>query len=220
MRSSLSTPNSFVFLELGVLPIEYEIHIKQFVFLHKFLNISEDNPVLKMYHQQLLYPAEDNWANKLDKMRKKYDLPKDDDLAKMSKYSWKNMVNKVVTNFAFKLLVEKCKAMSKTSHLQYQDTFKIQRYLVSYPFDVANVVFKLRGRSTNCLTNRGDDGDCRVCGVTEESQNHCINCPDIFNDNGPISLATLYGEVASDDKEVMEIVDRFNRFEAVAKLKQ
>ena len=112
-----------------------------------------------------------------------------------------------------KLLSEKCKSMSKTSSLQYEEMHKMQNYLVSYPFDIASVIFKLRGRSTNCLANRGDDGNCRLCGGTEESQNHCINCPIISSDSSPMSLAALFGDVPPKNSEVMEIVARYNRFE-------
>ena len=174
MRTSSSTPNTFLFLELGVLPIEHEIHIKQLAFLHNFLNRPEEDPVHRMYKQQLTNPFEDNWANNINKLREMYVLPNDEVIAGMSKYTWKNTVKKAVSKIAFKLLSEKCKSMSKTSSLQYEEMHKMQNYLVSYPFDIASVIFKLRGRSTNCLANRGDDGNCRLCGGTEESQNHCI----------------------------------------------
>ena len=163
-----------------------------------------------------MYPFEDNWANAIDKLRVKYDLPNDDIIVSMSKDSWKNMVKKAIEDVAYKTLLKKCKSMSKTLCLQH-DTFKMQNYLVSYPYDVASIIFKLRGRSTNCLSNRGDDGCCRLCGNILESQNHGINCPNVSSDNEPVSVTAIYGDVPPNDKRVMEIVSRYNRFENALK---
>ncbi len=130
--------NTFLFLEFGVLPIEHEIHIKQLTYLHNFLNRPEEDPVHRMYKQQLTNPFEGNWANNINKLREMYVLPNDEVIAGMSKYTWKNTVKKAVSKIAFKLLSEKCKSMSKTSSLQYEDMHKMQNYLVSYPFDIAS----------------------------------------------------------------------------------
>ena len=45
MQVPNSTPNSFVFRELGVIPIEYEIHKKQLTFLHHILCMPKNDPV-------------------------------------------------------------------------------------------------------------------------------------------------------------------------------
>ncbi len=220
LRTSSSTPNTFIYLEMGVLPIEYEIHIQQLSYLHHILLLPKEDPVRRMHEQQMLYPAEDNWTNSISTLKEKYNLPTDEIIEAMSKYSWKNMVKQQVTNRAFKSLVDKCKSMSKTRSLVYQDSLQIQDYLVNYPFDVASIIFKIRGRSNNCLANRGEDGDCRLCGSGAETQCHSINCPEVCgNDDEPLSLARLYGNVPCNDKTVEVIVSRFHCFdESIRKL--
>jgi len=217
LRTSTSTPNSFIFLELGVLPIKYEIQIKQFMYLHHILKLPEDDPVRRVYKQQLAYPAEENWANNTNKMRMEYNFPEEEVLSAMTRYTWKTKVKKTITESVRKLLIEKCKSMSKTGSLQYNDLFKLQEYFLSYPFDVANVIFKLRGRSTNCLENRGQKKNCRLCGSGLETQNHGLNCPIVARGAEPMSMKLLFGDVPSKDKDVMEIVTRFNRFEEALK---
>ena len=44
-----STSNSFIFLELGVLPIEHEIGKRQIMFLHRILQLDKDDPVNIMF---------------------------------------------------------------------------------------------------------------------------------------------------------------------------
>ena len=63
LQAPASTPNVSVFLELGILPIEAEIHKKQLTFLHHILTLSPDDPVLIAYHEQMSFPFEPNWAN-------------------------------------------------------------------------------------------------------------------------------------------------------------
>ena len=208
-----STPNAFVYMELGVLPIEYELHKKQLSYLHSVLNRPSSDPIHRMYDQQLLYSSEKNWANTIASIRITYGLPtNDNEVISMSKEVWKNVVRKAVTAHALKFLKEKCRSMSKTNRLQYGDVLQVQKYLITYSFDVACVIFKLRGRTTNCRSNRGNHGECRLCGSMEESQDHCINCPSTNSDNELLSLGVIYGDIEPNNETVLEIVSRFNSF--------
>ena len=58
-----STPNSFLFLELGVLPIEREIHKRQLMFLHRLLTLPIEDPVRQMFDNivELADKGEANW---------------------------------------------------------------------------------------------------------------------------------------------------------------
>ena len=114
--------------------------------------------------------------------------------------------------YAFHTLTEQCKGMSKTKHLHYEDSHKIQKYLVTYPFEIANILFKLRGRSSNCRNNRGDHGECRLCGRSDESQSHCINCPRTNYDT-PLSISIIYGNIEPENADMVEVVARIKRFE-------
>ena len=60
LRSPLSTTNCFVFLELGVLPLSYIIHIRQLSFLHHILLLEEDDPVR-------LEMSRDTWKQRIKK---------------------------------------------------------------------------------------------------------------------------------------------------------
>ena len=58
-----SISKSFLFLELGVLPIRYEIHRRQITFLHHIINLESDDPVRALYEQMKRLPGEPNWLN-------------------------------------------------------------------------------------------------------------------------------------------------------------
>ena len=58
-----STCNAFTYLELGILPIEYEIHKRQLMFLHRILQLKATDPVLSMFHNIMKHDeeGEKNW---------------------------------------------------------------------------------------------------------------------------------------------------------------
>ena len=92
-----SACNCIVYLELGVLPIEYEIHIRKLVFLHHIVNTVEEDPVKKVYHEQRKYEQEGNWANESVNLREKYEVTESDEEIKVkSKEEWKTQVKRQV----------------------------------------------------------------------------------------------------------------------------
>ena len=97
--------------------------------------------------------------------------------------------------------------------------FATQKYLLTYPFNISTIIFKLRGRSTNCLANRGIKDCCRLCKSGVETQNHAVNCPSIVSERPPRNVTELYEEVPPNDGRVTEIVERFSMFENALKHK-
>ena len=86
-----STPVAALYLELGVLPIQFETEKKQLMFLKHLLEKNESDPVLKRYQQMIKYQYETNWANFVLNLRCKYNLPLNDQNIKvMNKDQWKN----------------------------------------------------------------------------------------------------------------------------------
>ena len=100
-----STPTAGLFLELGILPAQYVIELRQLTFLKKTLDRNQDYPVKRIYNEMLKYPSENNWANNVLDLRCKYNLPQNDDnIANMTWPVWKKMVQNTVKRFAFMTL--------------------------------------------------------------------------------------------------------------------
>ena len=55
-----STPTAALFLDLGILPIQYEIKKKQLLYLKDVLEKNADDPVQQTYYQMLEYQGENN----------------------------------------------------------------------------------------------------------------------------------------------------------------
>ena len=74
LKTPASSPNAVVQLELGVIPIEYEIFKKRLMFLQHILKLGDTDPVNKVYHEQRKYEHEQNWANEVEELRQKMNI--------------------------------------------------------------------------------------------------------------------------------------------------
>ena len=70
-----STPTAALFLDLGILPIQYEIEKKQLLYLKCVLEKNADDPVQQTYYQMLKYQGENNWTKHITFLHRKYNLP-------------------------------------------------------------------------------------------------------------------------------------------------
>ena len=216
VKTPNSTPNAFTFLELGVLPIEYEIHKRQLVFLHHILTLPKSDPVYKLYEKQKLLKYEKNWANNISSLLLTYSLDSED-VASMSKITWKNKVTSSITSCALKSLQETCLNQTKT-YMHTYETFMQQQYITAYPPHIASFLFKLRGRVLNCRDNHHSANKsimCRLCAVNIESQDHILNCSFVRGNNPIIHLTPYFSDAVPLDrlKELIVLVDRYTNFQ-------
>ena len=179
---SSGTPNSFLFLELGVLPIEAEIHKRMLMYLYRILQLPEDDPVTQMFTNlmEMDEKGERNWWTLVKTLPSKYNLPSNlEEIKKLKKNSFKRMVNKEVNNTVFTELKEECSKLKKTADVTYQ-SFKLQEYWSSLYPNQARLIFKSRCKTLDIRTQNtykyGGETLCRNCGVHEETFEHVINC--------------------------------------------
>ena len=61
MELSKGASIAALYLELGILPIKYDIEMRQILYLKKVLRKEPDDPVLLAYKEMLKFDSEDNW---------------------------------------------------------------------------------------------------------------------------------------------------------------
>ena len=176
-----STANAFIFLELGVLPIEFEIEKRQLMFLHRILQLEPTDPVLRLFKEQVKFneAGEKNWWTGVEKCLQKYSLPVDLEIIRtMSKDRFSKLVKDSVGKSALCQLKAECVSLKKTAGLEYKE-LQLQNYLsVLYPSQ-SKVIFKWRSKTLDIkshLTYKYEDLLCRGCGVEEENLSHILNC--------------------------------------------
>ena len=170
---------SFLFLELGVLPVKYEIHQRQLTFLHHVVNLGEGDPVRVLYDNMKRLPAERNWLYDVIRLAEMYNINIDEDtLKETSKNAFKLHVKVAIRDYAFETLKEECKAQSKTKGIVY-DRFVKQPYLSKLYPNQAKLVLKSRARCVNIKDHRPfkfTNTLCRWCNMDNETLEHIVNC--------------------------------------------
>ena len=103
-----------LYLELGILPIKYEIEMRQILYLKKVLVRKPDDSVFLTYKEMLKFDSEDNWARNLLGLRKLYNFPlNDDNVMKIKTEDWKLLVKNTLKRKAFLQLEAQCLATER-----------------------------------------------------------------------------------------------------------
>ena len=79
LEVSKATPIAAMYLELGSLPVGYEIEMRELLFLKRILDNKRDDPCLLTYNEMLKFENETNWANNVLGLRRDYNLSLNDD---------------------------------------------------------------------------------------------------------------------------------------------
>ena len=219
LRSPQSTPNCFMYLEFGVLPLSSIIHIRQLSYLHHILQLNRDDPARRIYDEQMSLPFEKNWGNQTKKLLMMYDL-QELDPSTMSCEAWKNCVKTRVSEHVFQKLKHEASSKSKTKHLTYSK-FNSQPYMDHYNPKIVSTIAKIRSRNVECKANRKSSSEnlqCRLCDQEEETQQHIINCSKIRLPEEPeLDLAPIMSnDVELNSPDVLEVCRRISLFHDTA----
>ena len=206
-----STSNSLTYLETGILPLTYEIHIKQLGFLNHILTLPETDPVKHTYLEQLKYIAL-NWANEVSNLRKQYGIPESDsEIADLSKEVWKRYVKKVVSAKALEDLHKEAEGQKHSQNLLPYSNLAAQKYISVLTPKYARKIFHVRTHSVDLRGVRkymyGDNSSCRLCQADNETVNHVVNSCSAVGEPGCIDIYT------TDVDELREIARRCVEFE-------
>lgn len=174
-----STSNAFTFLELGVLPISYEIHKRQLSFLHHILNLDDSDPVKKMYYNMKQLSGEKNWYNCVINLLETYNIVMSEEEIKVkSKDAFKRIVKNAIRKVALTNLIQECSQQKKTNTLVYTK-LKPQDYLTKlFPWQ-SKLIFRCRSKTLDIKTHQTykySDKLCRWCNIWDEDLSHIINC--------------------------------------------
>ena len=192
LRLPLSTPNVFIFLEYGILPLGHEIQKRRMIYLHHILTLRDEDPVSLSYHQGLRLSHEPNWANDVKKIRLVYGITaSDEEISRLTITEWKRTVTSKVQESVFQELVGEARGASKTQDLEYQQ-FSCQEYLWELDAYSARKIARLRSRTFSCKANHKSshsDLSCRAGCLVVETQEHLVNCSKIQGNVTEIDLA-------------------------------
>ena len=202
--------NAFTYLELGVLPIKYEIHRRQISYLHHILNLRDDDPVKQVWRNQTVLPEHKNWWNNIIKLMEKYSIEyNEEEITNMAKDTFKRKIKKAVREKAFNELTLENSTMSRTKNVLYEK-LETQKYIQTLNPHTAKTIFKCRSKTLNIkehMKYKFSDLSCRWCGIKEETLSHIVNCG---QEGELINADNVLKEMMLDDlKELASRVEKF-----------
>ena len=208
LKAPKSAPNALVLLEIGVLPIEYVIYSKKLMFLQHILQLDTSDPVRKVYHEQMQYEYEMNWANEVRDIKHQLEIKHDEEFVRrMTKNSWKTEVRTAVKEAARKKLNMECQKLKNVKR-QYAD-LKTKEYLLKLDPEEARIAFAYRSGVLDIKCQRQylyNDLVCRACGVGEEDLNHIVNQCSAVKRN---SILDIESENLNTITEIVQIIKTF-----------
>ena len=193
LKAPKGTPKEMFYLELGCIPFREIIRERRLRFLHSILNEDKESMMNRYFQAQLKNPTKKDWVTTVKEDLKYLNMENTgmDDIGKMKKTSFVNLIKKKVQEKIFEKLENEKKKHSKVRKIEH-NSIKIQKYLqpnkMKMSREESQLIFKMRCRVTEAKTNlkgKYDNLECGACGLAEESQHHILEC-EVLNENKSI----------------------------------
>jgi hypothetical protein len=130
LKTTMGCPIVQMYLEVGQWPARFEIQKIRLFFLKSILEEDDNSMVSNFFHLQLKQPTRGDWATTVQNDLKELNILETfDDIKRMSKTKFKNMVKIRIKRNAFNYLMKK--RGSKGCQIQYS-TLEMSEYLLPY----------------------------------------------------------------------------------------
>ena len=183
LKAPKSTPKEMLFLELGILPLREIIRKRRLAFLHYILHENKDSMISRVFETQRRNKTSKDWVTTVLSDLKEINLNMTlEEIRNMKKQTFINIIKRKIEYKSLKYLEKMKEKHSKVDSLKHP-VLKMQPYLM--PNDAkmkkeeCQMIFQMRCRVTDTKVNqknRYDSHECEACGLTDESQNHVLNC--------------------------------------------
>ena len=183
-----TVPKEILFLELGVVPLREIVKQKRLNFLHYILSQEKESIIYRVFESQRRHPNKKDWVKSVEKDLEELELNISfEEIRKMTKYRWKNIVKNTIHKNSFFKLEAKKQTHSKVKDLEHirlemQDYF-MPNGIENMSKEEVQLIFKIRGKTTNVKMNRKNQFEtyeCSVCFAENETQEHIYQCEEIW----------------------------------------
>ena len=147
LKAHSKTPIEAIYLELGVLPLRFNLMKKRLMYLHCILQRDED----EITKQLVLIQKDNCWEGdfyaqvKIDMENIKVTF---DEVAESTKETFEKMISKKISELAFQFLIAKAKSHSKVNERIYTNCEGACHYSdPRFTPDLTNLLFKFRTRT-------------------------------------------------------------------------
>ena len=211
IKAPNSTPITALYLELGILPLHYQIKQRQLMYIWKVANSKNiSHNILRNNVTQC-----SKWFQYITKIASNFELNVDIcELQKIKKIQWKKITNAAIQKSAREVFREDANKKSKLTRLLYRVQKKnLPGYMEQLPRDLAAAIFRIRTRTTNVRDNQTNDAPvCKHCKKGLESDKHMFrHCEKFITLREKYLITDIHDDIFCDNGE-MDIIIRHAQF--------
>ena len=183
----MHTSNVLKYLDLGILPVRHEIMKRKLSFLQYILKQEENSMIYQILQVTRENSVKNDFVYTCQKYLKTLDINSTfEEIAKMSKFSFKKILKEKTQIAAFKYLNNEKLKQTKILDINYSE-LKMQDYLADGDrnTNISKLIFKARGKILDIKLHKKwkfEDKICSGCGINEESGEEILHC-DSFGEN-------------------------------------
>ena len=212
----ISTPNCSLYLELGLLPIRYEIYLRKLTFLKKIISKKDSDIVKKIYVLQK-NNNDINWYSEILLIMKEIEIHLNDtEIKEMSTSQWKSLIMKKVTKHAFNYLLHEKESKKKLNNLNYTEKqWECRSYFKTFNCVQSQAIFRVRTFMVPIKSNFSSSNLihlCKLCKTNNDSQQHLFICP-YFKDK--LNMNPYFEDGQLNASDVEKLINRVKLVESL-----
>ena len=194
------TSNAFKYLELGVMPIRFEIMKRKIMFLQYIIKQNKNSMVYKIFKAIEENPIKNDFVNTckkyLDILKIKTNF---EGIAKMSKIKLKKILREKTNYEALVYLKSQQMVQEKIKNIIYKE-LKMQDYLAEGDRNslVSKVIYKARGQVLDIKMQKSwkyDDWKCEGCQENLETGEEIMKCEKLGKNESKAEYSWFYSEL-------------------------
>ena len=209
LSAHAKTPVEYLYLETGALPVRSVIASRRLNYLKHLHNTPKHELIKRVFEAQRNDPQKGDWWNLVCSDMEEFKINEE-----TLKVQGKLYIKEQVYNETFRQLKEKQKLHKKIDKIVYEK-YETQSYLKSKEVSYAEATMLVRLRShtvcdikSNFSSFYGSDNLCPLCKSTEDTQQHCMECPKVSSATSTLNTHIEYDHIhgaISQQKEVASL---------------
>ena len=198
-----NTSNAMKYLELGILPIRFEIMRRKLAFLQYILKQEQNSMIFQVLKATCENTVKNDFVQTCKKYLKTLDIQLSfEDIASLSNFRFKKLLKEKSRVAGFNYLNSEKRKQSKIMNIHYEK-LEIQEYLLSGDrnINISKLIFKARGNTLDIKTQKKwkySDTLCSGCEVNDETGDEILHCKTLGGNEENLSYSWFFRDSVED----------------------
>ena len=213
LECEANTSNALKYLELGIVPIRFEVMRRKLGFLQYILKQEKTSLIYQILEATRNNMVKNDFVQTCMKYLKTLDVNLSfEEIANLSDSRFKKILKEKMKSAAFNYLTKEKGKQKKILNIKY-DKLEMQEYLLSGDrnSEISKLIFKARGLNLDIKTHKKwkySDRLCIGCQVKEETGDEILFCESFGENMDKIAYNWFFSTNSSDQIEVAKLMKK------------